>query len=489
MKISVVGGGLGGLAAAALLAKDGHEVTVVEKNENVGGRAGVFSRDGFVFDMGPTWYLMPEVFDKFFMNFGYKTSDLYSIHRLDPSYRIFFDDGDVVDIRADVEEIYSVFDRLERNGGEKLRKFLAKCGELYESISKTLYLDLDSPLSFFQREIISQGIKINIFESLDRYVKKRFESEKARKILLYSVGFVGTPPAKSPAFYAILNYVKMVQGVYQPERGIREVVEAVYKLAKSQGVEFLTGHEVKKIEVEGGRARKIVANGLAVEADAVVVNADLAHAETNLLEPQYRTYDAGYWSKRMFTPSALIAYLGLDSRVNSLVSHNVFLERDWGENFSQVFDTGKAEWPEYASYYVHVPSKVDKTAAPKDGEALFMLVPVACGVGDDEKKREKLFNNVLKDLETKTGEKISDSLVLKKFFSVSDFSSRYNAFRGSALGLAHTLRQTAFWRPGHRSRKVKNLFYTGQYTHPGIGLPMVLISAEIVRRKIAKEMT
>ncbi|MEM0440383.1 MAG: FAD-dependent oxidoreductase, partial [Candidatus Caldarchaeum sp.] len=279
------------------------------------------------------------------------------------------------------------------------------------------------------------------------------------------------------------------QGVYMPERGLRQVPEALYSLARSQGVEFILGQEVKKIDVVDGKARRVVYDGSHVEADAVVVNADYAYAEKQFLEPRYRTYDESYWSRKMFTPSALIAYLGIDRKIDSLITHNVFLEKDWGENFYQIFDPRYAKWPEYASYYVHVPSKTDSTAAPKDGEAVFLLVPVGAGLADGEDKREKLFNNVVKDLENKTGEKIRDHIVLKHFFSVKDFTSRYNAYRGSALGLAHTLFQTAFWRPRHRSKKVKNLYYTGQYTHPGIGVPMVLVSADIIRRKIAKELT
>ncbi|MCS7145774.1 MAG: phytoene desaturase family protein [Nitrososphaerota archaeon] len=487
-RVVVVGAGVGGLAVAALLAKDGHEVTVVEKNESIGGRAGAFIRDGFAFDTGPTWYLMPDVFDRFFQEFGRRTSDLYTLYRLDPSYRVFFDDGEVVDISHDVEKVYQLFDSLEEGGGEKLRRFLNKCEELYKSIRKTLYLDLDSPLSLLNREILSQGLKINIFESVESYVKKSFQSDKARKILLYSVGFIGTPPAKSPSFYAILNYVKIVQGVYFPEGGIRRLVQVLYDLAKSQGVEFLTGQEVKKIEVEDGVARRVLVDGSALDADVVVVNADYAYTELNLLDRRYRTYDENYWRSRTLTPSALIAFIGLDRKIDSLTTHNVFLERDWSENFYQIFDPLRAKWPDYASYYVHVPSKVDKSAAPKEGEAVFFLIPIASGLEDSDEKREKLFTNILRDLEHKTGEKIGENIVLKGLFSIRDFSARFNAFRGTALGLAHTLRQTAFWRPRHRSAKVKNLYYTGQYTHPGIGLPMVLISAQIVRKKIAKEL-
>ncbi|MEM4494423.1 MAG: phytoene desaturase family protein [Candidatus Caldarchaeum sp.] len=488
MRIAVIGAGVGGLAAAALLARDGHEVAVVEKNENVGGRAGVFSRDGFTFDMGPTWYLMPEIFDRFYSHFGKKTSDFYNLLKLDPGYRVYFDDGVRLDISAELEENILLFDHLEPNGGEKLRRFLTKCEELYQSISKTLYLDLDSPLSFINPEILAQGIKINIFESVESYVKKWFQSDKARKLLLYSIGFIGTPPAKAPAFYAILNYVKLVQGVYMPEHGIRQVVDTLYRLAKQEGVEFLLGHEVKKIEVKNSRAERVHANGFSINVDAVVVNADYANFETKVLEPRYRTYDANYWNKRMFTPSALIAYVGVDKKIKNLIPHNIFLEKDWGENFYQIFDPRYAKWPEYASYYVHVPSKIDDTAAPAGGEAVFILIPVAYGIEDDDNKREVLFNNVLRDLEQKTGENIRENIVLKQFFSIRDFSTRYNAYKGSALGLAHTLSQTAFWRPRHRSKKVKNLYYSGQYTHPGIGVPMVLISAEIIRNKLRKEM-
>ncbi|MEM0381474.1 MAG: phytoene desaturase family protein [Nitrososphaerota archaeon] len=488
MKITVVGGGLGGLAAAALLAKDGHEVAVYEKNETIGGRASVFSRDGFLFDMGPTWYLMPDVFDNFFAHFGKKSSDFYRLFRLDPSFRIFYDDGDVVDIVADMEKNFMLFDKLERGGGEKLRKFLQKCEKLYESISKTLYKDLDSPLSLFQREILLQGLQFNIFESMESFIYKRFESDKARKILLYSIGFVGTPPAKAPAFYSILSYLKLAQGVYYPEGGIRRVVEAVYDLAKSHGVEFYLGYEINKIKVIDGRARRIISDGNSWETDAVVVNADYAYAETKLLEPRYWTYGPSYWEKRTYTPSALVAYIGVDHKLDSLITHNIFLERDWAEKFYQIFDPRYAKWPEYASYYVHVPSKINVSAAPHGCEALFILVPIGAGLDDSDEKRHKLFTKVVKDLENKTGESIENSIGVKYFFSIRDFTTRYNAYRGSALGLAHTLSQTAFWRPRHKSRKVKNLYYTGQYTHPGIGLPMVLISAEIVARKIEREL-
>lgn len=488
MKISIVGAGIGGLAAAALLAMDGGEVTVIEKNKNVGGRASAFSRNGFTFDMGPTWYLMPELFDNFFAEFGKSTSDFYKIEKLDPAYRVFFDDGETVDISPKMDENYELFDSLERDGGARLQEFLEDCETLYKSVLKTLYLDLDTPLKILNREVLFQGTKINIFESVENFVNKRFQSDKARKILKYSVGFIGTPPSKSPAFYSILNYVKMVQGVYYPEGGIRQIVNTLYSLAKSHGVEFVLGREVGKIDVVDGVARRVIADDMTIDSDVVVVNGDYAHAETQLLEPRYRTYDTAYWEKRTMTPSALIAYIGLDKKVESLTIHNVFLERDWSENFYQIFDTTRARWPDYASYYVHVPSRAEKSAAPLDGEALFILIPVAAGLKDSTEQRERLLSNILRDLENKTRERIINNIVFKQLFSISDFSTRYNAFKGSALGLAHTLRQTAFWRPRHRSKKVKNLYYTGQYTHPGIGVPLVLVSSQIVRRKILKEM-
>lgn len=487
MKTVVIGAGFGGLSTAAFLARDGHDVEVIEKNEQIGGRASVYSEGGFNFDMGPSWYLMPDVFERFFAKFGKKPTDFYSLKRLDPAYRIFFDGGRTVDISSNLEENYRLFDSLEEGGGERLKTYLDKSREKYDlAIKELLYRDYDRASDLIDWKLMRQGLKINLFEKLDKFVDRHFKSDEAKKIVMYSTGFLGSAPNSTPSFYHIMSHIDFNLGVWYPEGGMRKVAQSVADLAKSQGAEITLNEPVTKIGVPSRKVTYIETAKGSRNLDLCVVNADYPHAELELLDRRHATYDAKYWDKKVIAPSALVAYVGVDKKVGSLAHHTLFLERDWAKGFSEIFDPSKAAWPESPSYYVNVPSKTDSTAAPPGCDSLFILVPLAPGIEDTPERREKFFSKIVARLEATIGENITEHVLVKRIFALTDFATRYNAYKGTALGLAHTMRQTAMFRPRHRSRKVENLFYTGHYTHPGIGVPMVLISSEIVAGEVRR---
>lgn len=488
VKIAIIGSGFGGLSSAALLAKDGYEVSVFEKNEQPGGRASVYSDAGYTFDMGPSWYLMPDVYEKFFSAFGKKPEDLFDLKRLDPSYRIFFGNGDVADVVADLEKNYALFDSFEENGGEKLREYLASAKEMYDlSINEMLYRDYRSILDFFDGRLIMEGSRMHILENLDTFVNRHFASDKAKKIVEYSIGFLGGAPKNTPSFYHIMSHIDMTLGVWYPEGGIRKVARSIYDLARDNGATFFFDEPAVRIEVNGNRAERVVTTKGAYDADVVIVNADYPFSEMHLLDERHRTYPAKYWEKRVIAPSAFVIYLGVTKTFDALAHHTLFLDKDWANSFDQIFDPAKAAWPKTPSYYVNVPSKTDTTAAPEGCETLFILVPLAPGLEDTPELREAFCEKILDHLESAIGEPVRDAVAVRRIFALDDFKERYNAYKGTALGLSHTLLQTALFRPAHKSKKVKNLYYTGQYTHPGIGVPMTLISSQIVARELNEE--
>jgi phytoene desaturase len=485
MKAIVVGSGFGGISAAALLAKDGYDVTVFEKNEQPGGRASVYSEEGYNFDMGPSWYLMPDVFQKFFAEFNKKPEDYFRLERLDPSYRVFFGSEKVVDVASDIEKNYELFDSFEEGGAEKLKKYLKTSKEVYDfSIDEMLYRDYTSILDFLNGKLMLKGYKLRIWENLQHYVNNRFESDEARKIVQYSIGFLGGSPGNTPSFYHIMSHIDLTMGVFYPQGGIRKVVSSIKDIAESYGVKFKFNEPVTGFEIEDHIIKKVITNMGSYEADIVIVNADYPFTEINLLKPENQTYNEEYWDKKTLAPSAMVAYLGIDKEVDKLTHHNLFLDKDWEAGFETLFDPKKAGWPENPSYYVNVPSKTDKSAAPEGTDTLFVLIPLAPGIEDTQAKRDELYNHIMDDLEAKVGEAIRDHIVVKRIFALTDFKDRYNAYKGTALGLSHTLTQTALWRPAHLSKKIENLYYSGHYTHPGIGVPMVLISSQIVAKEI-----
>jgi 1-hydroxy-2-isopentenylcarotenoid 3,4-desaturase len=484
-KVIIVGTGFGGLSAAALLAKEGYNITVIEKNDHPGGRASIWKKDGFTFDMGPSWYLMPDVFENFFSEFGKKSEDYMTLVRLDPSYRVFFDVDDFVDISSDLEKNLDLFEKLEPGAKEKMKKYLDVSRYEYDIAMKDfIYKDYKHITDFFKPKLIIEGTKLHMFEKLDSFAQRYFKSEKIRKILEYTIVFLGGSPYDSPALYSLMSHVDFNMGVWFPKGGMGKLADSMYKLAKEQGAKFLFNEPVEKINVEKGVAKSVKTSKKTYDADLVVVNADYPWSEQNLLEKKYRSYSDKYWDKRKIAPSAFLLFLGLNKKIKNFEHHNLYFHPEWVEHFDDIFKDPK--WPENFSYYVSCITKTDPKTAPKGCENVFVLIPVAPGLKDDKKTREKYYNQTIKHMEKLAGENLQDHIVVKRIFAHSDFSERYNAYKGTALGLAHTLKQTAIFRAKQQSKKVKNLYYTGHYNHPGIGVPMVIICSQILRDAIKK---
>lgn len=484
--VIIIGSGFGGLSAAALLAKQDFRVTVLEKNKEVGGRARIWKKNGFTFDMGPSWYLGPEIFENFFSEFKQKSSNFYRLKRLDPSYRIFFSNEDHFDITPDLKKMYKLFDSLEENGGEKLKKYLELAKYQYEvSMKNFIYKSYNSIFSIFNKQMLKEGKNLPVFENMEKFVSKYFSSERAKKILQYNLVFLGGAPKNTPGIYALMAHMDFNLGVWYPEGGFGSVVNGFAGLAKFFGANIKTNIEVKKIIIKNGKAIGVKTSKGDILGDIILANADYHHVETALLPKPYQSYPESYWSKKTIAPSAFIIFLGLNKKIKNLTHHNLFLDNDWKEHFNAIFDT--PNWHEKPSYYVCCPSKTDSSVAPPGKENLFILVPVAPGLKDTEKTRKEYAKRILEHLESLTGETISDNIEVMRIFSQTDFIQDYHAYKGTALGLSQTLFQTAFFRPKQQSNKVKNLYFTGQFTHPGIGVPMVVISSQIVSQEIVNK--
>jgi phytoene desaturase len=487
-KIVVIGAGLSGLSSAALLAKKGFAVTVVDKQRTPGGVARFFKDKGFTFDMGPSWYLIPEVFERFFAEFGRRPADYYKLIPLDPSYKVFFNSHDFLAIKRDKKYTRQLFEGLEQGAGKKIAEYLQDAKYKYETaMDEFLYREYRSLFDFFNKKTMVGGARLNLFQSLDKHINRNFNNEKIKKVLGYNVVFIGCSPFKSPALYSLMSHVDITLGVFYPLGGICRLVEAMYEVAIDHGAEFIFGEEAKTIAVARGRATAVVTEKETIGADGVLAAVDYHHAEQDLIPPQYRRYSPSYWKKRVLAPSAFIIYLGLNKKIPGLEHHNLFLSEHWERHFTSIFD--KHAWPENPSYYIGCPSKTDPTVAPQNGENLFILVPVAPGLDDSDDIRQRFSDRILSHLERLLEVRLTDSIVVKHIATQRDFKEAYNLYKGTAMGLAHTLLQSALFRPSHRSKKVSNLYFSSHYTHPGIGMPMVIISSHIVADIIGHDLS
>ncbi len=487
----IIGSGMGGLGSACLLAKAGWDVTVLEKNDQTGGRAGIFEADGFTFDTGPSWYLMPDVFEHFFELLGEDVHKHLKLKRLSPSYRVFYKDTFLkADIHSERQKDFQTVEQLETGAAAKLEKYLEKSGYQY-GIAKDrfMYKNYDSMRDFLTAEMAIEGSKLKVLRTMNKHVRKYFKTDAMQKLMQYPLVFLGASPYNAPAIYNIMSHIDFDMGVYYPEGGIYELVKALQSIAEEHGAEFRLNTTVKRITVENGKATGVVLeNGDKLTADIVISNADIHHTETALLDKDHRTKSERYWKSRVMAPSALLIYLGVKGEIPELIHHNLLFSKDWKQNFKDIFD--RPRWPKDPSLYVCKPSETDPSVAPSGHENLFVLVPIASDLKYDQKLLDDFAERTLETIEKHMYVKdLRERIVYKKLFCVEDFESKFNSYKGSALGLAHTLRQTAIGRPNNISKKVKDLYYVGAGTNPGIGLPVTLISAELMYKRLINDKT
>lgn len=485
--VVVIGAGFGGLTSSALMAQQGARVTLLEKHTQTGGRARTWESDGFMFDLGPSWYWMPDVFEAYYNLFGKTTADFYNLVRLDPGYRVWFGKDDFMDIPAGQPELEALFESVEPGSGLKLRKFLDQAAYKYQvGMQDYVFRPSHSITEFIDIRMLMESFRIQMFRSMAGHVKEFVKNPRLVSILEFPVLFLGATPKNIPALYSMMNYADLRLGTWYPMGGMHKISEAMTTIAREQGVRFELGTEVSKIEVKAGKAHRLQTNKGAFEADWVVTNADYHHADQHLLDPQWRTYNESYWENRVMSPSSLLFYLGIKGKVDNLKHHNLFFDEDFYQHAKEIYET--PQWPTKPLFYVCCPSKTDPSVAPEGDENLFILAPLAPGLKDDPETREKYYQLIMERLERLTGQTIRGREVVKRSYAMDDFVSDYHAYKGNAYGLANTLLQTAFFKPKMRARKVSNLYFTGQLTVPGPGVPPSIISGRVVAAEVLKEM-
>ena len=482
-KITIIGSGFSALAASCYLAKSGHQVEVFEKNATIGGRARQLKKEGFTFDMGPSWYWMPDVFERFFADFDKKTSDYYELIKLSPAYRVYYGIDDFITIADNLPDIIFAFEAIEKGSGKILNEFMAEAKSNYDiAIKDLVYRPGVSPLELITKET---ALKVGqFFSNISKDVRKKFKNERLIQILEFPVLFLGAKPSDTPSFYSFMNYADFGLGTWHPKTGMFDVVRAMESLARELGVIFHTNSNIEKIIVENKTAKAIVVNGETIASDLILSGADYHHTET-LLDEEHRAYSEKYWDNRVFAPSSLLFYVGFDKKIENISHHALFFDVDFYQHAKDIYD--EPQWPKEPLFYANFPSLTDKTAAPEGMESGFFLVPLAPGINDTEALREEYFDKIMDRFETLTQQSVKKNIIFKQSFCKNDFVSEYNSYKGNAYGMANTLLQTAFLRPKLKSKKVKNLYFTGQLTVPGPGVPPALISGKLVSELINKQ--
>lgn len=485
-KVIVIGAGFAGLSAATKLADEGYDVTILEKNSMAGGRARVFEEQGFIFDMGPSWYWMPDIFERYFAEFNKKPSDYYHLTRLDPSYKVIFDTQDEISLPANMGELEKLFESIETGSSKRLAEFLAESKYKYDvGIGEFVWKPSISITEFFDFRLVSKAFSLDMFASFGKHIRKFFKSERLLKLMEFPILFLGATPQNTPALYSLMNYAEIALGTWYPMGGMHEIVKGMVAVAEEKGVKIKLSEAVTRILVEGGTAKKVITNKGEYNIDVVVGGADYHHIESKLLDAEHRNYSTQYWDNRTMAPSSLLFYLGVNRRVEKLIHHNLFFDEDFNLHADEIYEHPK--WPSKPLFYASAPSKTDASVAPAGCENLFILIPIAPDLEDNEEIREKYYKIVMERLEKYVGHDVRNHVVYKKSFAVSDFKEEYNSFKGNAYGLANTLLQTAFLKPSLKNKKVKNLYYTGQLTVPGPGVPPSLISGLVVAQQVMKE--
>ena len=479
--IAIIGSGFSALSASCYLAQAGHTVSIFEKNDTIGGRCRQFKKDGFTFDIGPSWYWMPDIFNKFFAEFGKKTSDYYQLDKLSPAYKIFFKDDNIT-VGDTLDKICSEFERIEPGSSTPLKKFIKKAGENYDiAINKVVLKPGISPLELITPET---ALRVDqFFKTISREVRKNFKNPKLISTLEFPVLFLGAKPSKTPSFYNFMNYADFGLGTWHPKGGMYEIIKAMQSLAESLGVVIKTNSPVTKINVGNKKATSIVVDDQILDFDVVLSGADYHHSET-LLDKTHRQYSEKYWSKKTFAPSSLLFYIGFDKKLNNVQHHNLFFDTNFEAHAEEIYDN--PQWPSDPLFYANFPSTTDSSMAPKGCETGFFLIPIAPGIEDTPEIRAQYLDLILTRFEKLTKQDVKNNIIFKESFCVKDFIKDYNSYKGNAYGMANTLLQTAFLRPKLKSKKVNNLYFTGQLTVPGPGVPPALISGKLVAELINK---
>lgn len=485
-RIAIIGSGFSGLSAACYLSKEGYTVDVFEKNDTPGGRARqLITNQGYVFDMGPSWYWMPDVFERFFNDFGYLVSDFYSLKLLDPSFEIVFPNQQKLKIPPGFEQLGELFESIETGSKERLKKFMKDAKYKYDvGMKKLVYKPGLSLIEFMDFDIITGVIRLEILSSFSKHVRKYFSHPHLIALMEFPVLFLGAMPDETPAMYSLMNYAGLKLGTWYPEGGFGKVIDAMVRLSKLQDVTFYFNSEVQHIKTTNKKTTGIIVNGKEIDYDAVIASADYHHVETDLLKAGVRNYDENYWNKKTLAPSCLIFYIGLNKKIKNIQHHTLFFEEDLELHSKEIYKN--PQWPAKPLFYVCCPSQSDTTVAPEGHENLFLLMPIAPNLEDTEELRERYFSIMIDRLENHVGEKILTNIDFKKSYCVNDFKSDYHSFKGNAYGLANTLQQTANLKPKIKNKRISNLFYAGQLTVPGPGVPPSLISGKMAAQQLHK---
>ena len=484
----MIGGGFAGMTTASLLAQKGYQVQLLEKNNQIGGRARTWSSEGFTFDMGPSWYWMPEVFENFYQKFGYKTADFYDLVRLNPSYRVYFTKTEFVDIPSDMPSLENLFESIELGAGLKLREFLKQAEYKYRvGMQDYVYRPSHSITEFIDLRLIREAFKIQILKSQRSHVRKFFQNPKLISILEFPVLFLGGTAQNIPALYSMMNFADLSLGTWYPLGGMNKIVQAMERICREQGVDIRLDTEVLKLKVENREIHTLETTKGNFSADFIISGADYEHTDQELVPPGLNNYNQKYWDQRVMSPSSLLFYLGINKKIEGINHHTLFFDESLDLHSEEIFTS--PQWPSKPLFYACCSSVTDTQVAPPGMENLFLLMPIAAGLEDKEEIREKYFTVLLDRLESVLGQEVRSHIIVKRSYAVKDFVEDYHSFKGNAYGLANTLGQTAFLKPKMRSKKIRNLLYTGQLTVPGPGVPPSIISGEIAASEAHKFLT
>ncbi len=484
-KTAIIGSGFSGLASACFMAKAGYDVTVFEKNEMLGGRARSFEANGFTFDMGPSWYWMPDVFESFFNAFGKSAANYYNLVQLNPGFQMLFDKNTTIPISANLTEVYDLFESIEKGSAAQLKKFLAESEFKYKvGMQQFVYKPSYSWLEYANKDVLKGLTSLHMLKPMSKYVRSFFKDEKLIALMEFPVLFLGAMPSRIPALYSMMNYSAIVQGTWYPEGGMVQIANAMAKLAIELGVKFQTNCAVQHIAVTNKKVSQLRTSTGNYATDGVIATADYNHVEQQLLAPEFRNYNQEYWGKKTFAPSCLIFYVGVSKKIKKLIHHNLFFDTSMHQHSSEIYE--QPQWPSNPLFYVCCPSKTDATVAPQGMENLFILIPIATGLIDTEALRTEYFNKIILRMEYLCDDSIAPHIIYNKSYCLNDFVADYNSYKGNAYGLANTLAQTGPLKPTMRNKKITNMFYAGQLTVPGPGVPPALISGQVAANELIK---